>query len=201
MIFWGLHHFGVALFDYAGKTEGTFKGTILSIGEKKQYTTAYQILINSDRFIVYVKDKTQLKVGDIIEFDGKYNKPDSARNEGGFDYNLYLKSKNLKRSFSADSYKVVEKDNSLSIKITEFFSDIRTKIKECFEQNLSKENAALLCGLTIGDKSNLDKDVIEKYRDASLSHVLAISGAHFSYIILCFKLLNKKLKRIKLNSF
>ena len=198
LIFWGLHHFGVALFDYAGKTEGTFKGTILSIGEKKQYTTAYQVLIGSDKFIVYVKDKIQLKVGDIIEFDGKYNKPDSARNEGGFDYNLYLKSKNLKRSFSVDSCKIVGKDNSLSIKITEFFSDIRTKIKECFEQNLSKENAALLCGLTIGDKSNLDKDVIEKYRDASLSHVLAISGAHFSYIILCFKLLNKKLKRKRL---
>jgi competence protein ComEC len=198
LIFWGLHHLGVALFDYAGKTEGTFKGTILSIGEKKQYTTAHQILIGSNKFIVYVKDKTQLEIGDIIEFDGKYNKPDSARNEGGFDYNLYLKSKNLKRSFSVDSCKIVGKDNSLSIKITEFFSDIRNKIKECFEQNLSKENAALLCGLTIGDKSNLEKDVIEKYRDASLSHVLAISGAHFAYIILCFKLLNKKLKRKRL---
>ena len=194
----GLHQFGVALFDYAGKQEGTFKGTIISNGEKKQYTTMYQIMIEGQKFICYVKNNDNLEVGDIIEFEGKYNKPTSARNEGGFDYDLYLKSKNIKRSFSFDTCKVVGKDTTLLVKIIKFFSGIRTKIKECFEKNLSKENAALLCGLTIGDKSSLDKDVIEKYRDASLSHVLAISGAHFAYIILCLKLLNKKLKRKRL---
>ena len=194
----GLHQFGVALFDYAGKQEGTFKGTIISNGEKKQYTTMYQIMIEGQKFICYVKNNDNLEVGDIIEFEGKYNKPTSVRNEGGFDYDLYLKSKSIKRSFSFDMCKVVGKDTTLLVKIINFFSGIRTKIKECFEKNLSKENAALLSGLTIGDKSSLDKDVIEKYRDASLSHVLAISGAHFAYIILCLKLLNKKLKRKRL---
>lgn len=194
----GLHQFGVALFGYDGKQEGTFKGTIISNGEKKKYTTMYQIMIEGQKFICYVKNNDNLEVGDIIEFEGKYNKPTSARNEGGFDYDLYLKSKNIKRSFSFDTCKVVGKDTTLLVKIIKFFSGIRTKIKECFEKNLSKENAALLCGLTIGDKSSLDKDVIEKYRDASLSHVLAISGAHFAYIILCLKLLNKKLKRKRL---
>ncbi len=198
LIFWGLHQFGVALFDYAGRQEGTFKGTIISNGEKKQYTTMYQIMIEGQKFICYVKNNDNLEVGDIIEFEGKYNKPTSARNEGGFDYDLYLKSKNIKRSFSFDTCKVVGKDTTLPVKIIKFFSDVRTKMKERFEKNLSKENAALLCGLTIGDKSSLDKDVIEKYRDASLSHVLAISGAHFAYIILCLKLLNKKLKRKRL---
>ncbi len=200
MIFWGLHHFGVALFEYDGKEEGKFKATIFSDAEKKQYTTAYQVLMDGQKFICYIKNKDadKIEIGDIIEFEGKYNKPDSARNEGGFDYNLYLKSKNIKRIFSIDTYKVIGKNERLNVSLAKFFSDVRNRIKECFEQNLSKENAALLSGLTIGDKSNLDKEVIEKYRDASLSHVLAISGAHFSYIILCLKLLDKKLKRKRL---
>ena len=191
---------GVALFEYDGKEEGKFKATIFSDAEKKQYTTEYQVLMEGQKFICYIKNKDadRIEIGDIIEFEGKYNKPDSARNEGGFDYNLYLKSKNIKRSFLIDTYKVIGKNERLNVSLTKFFCDVRNKIKECFEQNLSKENAALLSGLTIGDKSNLDKEVIEKYRDASLSHVLAISGAHFSYIILCLKLLNKKLKRKRL---
>jgi competence protein ComEC len=200
LIFWGLHHWGVALFEYDGKEEGKFKATIFSDAEKKQYTTAYQVLMDGQKFICYIKNKDtdRIEIGDIIEFEGKYNKPDSARNEGGFDYNLYLKSKNIKRIFSIDTYKVIEKNERLNVSLARFFSDVRNKIKECFEQNLSKENAALLSGLTIGDKSNLDKEVIEKYRNASLSHVLAISGAHFSYIILCLKLLDKKLRRKRL---
>ena len=200
MIFWGLHHGGVALFEYDGKEEGKFKATIFSDAEKKQYTTAYQVLMDGQKFICYIKNKDadKIKIGDIIEFEGKYNKPDSARNEGGFDYNLYLKSKNIKRIFLIDTYKVIGKNERLNVSLAKFFSDVRNRIKECFEQNLSKENAALLSGLTIGDKSNLDKEVIEEYRNASLSHVLAISGAHFSYIILCLKLLNKKLKRKRL---
>ena len=200
LIFLGLHHFGVALFVYDGKQEGTFKATIISNGEKKDYTTAYQVLIDSKKFICYIKNKKQeivseLEIGSILEFEGKYNKPDSARNEGGFDYNLYLKSKKIYRSFQIDSYKIVDEDKSLNVKIIKLFNSIRKKIKECYQQNLKKEYADLLCGLTIGDKSNIDKDVIEKYRDASLSHVLAISGAHFAYIILCLQILNKKLKR------
>ena len=139
-----------------------------------------------------------VEVSDIIEFEGKYNRPETVRNEGGSDYNLYLRSKNIKRTFSADSYKIVGKDESLNAKTAKLFSDIRIQIKECFEKNLSQENAALLSGLTIGDKSDLDSDEIEMYRDASLSHVLAISGAHFAYVIMCFKLLNKKLKRKRL---
>ena len=203
LIFLGLHHFGVALFEYDGKQEGVFKGTILSSGEKKEYTTEYQISVEGKKFICYIKNKSKektkiLEIGNIIEFDGKYNKPDSKRNEGGFNYNLYLKSKKIYRSFQIDSYNIVGKDNSFNIKTIKWFANIREKIKECYHQNLKKEYADLLCGLTIGDKSGIDKDVIEKYRDASLSHVLAISGAHFAYIILCFQMLNKKLKRKRL---
>ena len=196
----GLHHFGVALFEYDEKEEGSFKGTVISHGERKDYTTAYQVLIGGQKFLCYIKNKEleNIEIGSIIEFEGKYNKPNLARNEGGFDYNLYLKSKKTSRTFTIEKYKVVDEDKSLNIKITKLFNNIREKIKKCYQQNLNKENADILCGLIIGDKSNIDKDVVEKYRDASLSHVLAISGAHFSYIILCFQLLNKKLKRKRL---
>ena len=141
LIFLGLHHFGVALFDYDGKQEEKFKATIISNGEKKEYTTSYQILIDGKKFICHVKNKKQenitgLKIGNIIEFEGKYNKPDSARNEGGFDYNLYLKSKKIYRSFQIDSYKIADEDKSLNVKIIKLFSVIREKVKECYQKNL-----------------------------------------------------------------
>ena len=117
----GLHHFGVALFEYNVKQEGVFKGTILSSGEKKEYTTEYQISVEGRKFICYIKNKskkkvTSLEIGNIIEFNGKYNKPDSERNEGGFNYNLYLKSKKTYRSFQVTLLEKTERFSIIGLK-------------------------------------------------------------------------------------
>ena len=75
---------------------------------------------------------------------------------------------------------------------------IRKNVLQNYKNNLSKENVSLISALTIGDKTNLEKNVIQEFRDASLSHILAISGAHFSYIILLISFVNKIIKRKRL---
>ena len=42
-----------------------------------------------------MKKISKLEYGDIIEFKGKYTKPSSKRNYGGYDYSLYLKTQNI----------------------------------------------------------------------------------------------------------
>lgn len=42
----------------------------------------------------------------------------------------------------------------------------------------------LLLGILIGERDNIQENIIESFKTANLSHILAVSGAHTSYIIL-----------------
>ena len=50
----------------------------------------------------------------------------------------------------------------------------------------------------MGDRSNISENVQEDFKNANLTHLLAISGAHFSYIILIVIFISKKLKNKKI---
>ena len=144
------------------------------------------------------KNHNTFSTGDIIEFSGDFNQPDDQRNEGGFNYKLYLKTKKISGSFTAKSVKKVGQNKSIIVKWRKMVSTIRNNVLINYKNNLSDENVSLISALTIGDKTNLEKNVIQEFRDASLSHILAISGAHFSYIILLISFINKIIKRKRL---
>lgn len=197
----GLYQIGIALYKYKGEKEGTWQATIESNAKEKQYTNSYNIKIDGKKFIIYIKrDEPKLEIGDKIKFKGKYQEPSKQRNEGGFDYSLYLKTKKIYGIYRAESIKKVGTDNSIQIAFKKKISKIQQYIKDTFKKRLKKENTALITALLIGDKSNVDNNVIDNFRDASLSHILAISGAHFSYIIIMINCINKRLKHKKIGN-
>ena len=230
MIILGLYKLGIALYEYKGLQNGKFYATIESNAKEKQYTNAYDIKISGKKFILYVKkeqivtknkkaeDQIQnksentnqqfktknvevlLQIGDIIEFEGEYQEPTKQRNEGGFDYKLYLKTKKIYGSFKAESVKKVGEEKTFSIAIKRKITKIRQYVKSIYQKVLKKENSALITALLIGDKSNLESKVVDNFRDASLSHILAISGAHFSYIIIMINFVNKRLKHKRIGN-
>jgi len=195
----GLHKLGVVFYSYKGETVGKFQGIVVSDAEEKQYKDKYIVKVNGKKFILYTKkQKEKYKIGDKIEFIGDFEEGEKQRNYGGFDYNLYLKTKKIYGIFNASNIsKCIDSNNTtnLSLKNNVIVNNVRSKIKNISYQNMPKENASLLVGLLIGDKTNLSEETIENFRSASLSHILAISGAHFSYIILMLTYVSKKLKR------
>ena len=254
----GLHQFGVALFQYKGKKEGTFEAIILSEPEKKEYVKIYKAKIENRIFLLYIKSerqkltsykerKSKLEIGTIIKIQAKLNEPKVRTNYKGFDYDLYLKSKGISGIFKVEDYQIISENSSnslnfqdssntsnpsissnnlnfstksnssiffnksytskrkfnfieiLQIRSERFFQRTRDKIKKIYEEHLQKDTSSLLEALTIGDKSDLDDNIIENFRKASLSHVLAISGAHFSYIILAIALMSKALRRKRMS--
>ena len=64
-------------------------------------------------------------------------------------------------------------------------------------RNMPKRTANLLLGILIGERDNIQEDIIESFRTANLSHILAVSGAHTSYIILGITYLISKSKTPK----
>ncbi len=63
-------------------------------------------------------------------------------------------------------------------------NDLKNALLNKTYKILPKDEAGLCAALLLGDKSKINNDIENSFREASLSHMLAISGAHISYILL-----------------
>lgn len=59
---------------------------------------------------------------------------------------------------------------------------VRWRLSQVAQRALPEKQAGLLPGLVIGDTAGIDDDVRDDFRQASLSHLLAVSGANFALI-------------------
>ena len=66
---------------------------------------------------------------------------------------------------------------------------VRDKLKNNVFDILDKDEAGLATGILLGDSSEIEDDIKEDFKNCSLSHMLAVSGAHLSYLILGLNLL------------
>lgn len=179
-------------------------GTIISNPIDKQYKNQYTLKVeeingnkeykNTNLQLNVKKEKETLNYGDKIIVKGNFEEANTARNEGGFDYKQYLKSKNIYGIVAVDK-KDIETINKNNVGVIDLLANkVRNSMKRKIEQNLPNETNELLSGMLIGEKSNLQKEIQEDFRDSSLSHVLAISGMHVSYVMIGITFVINKLK-------
>lgn len=149
------------------------------------------------KFIVYInkKNKKLLEYGDLIEIKGEYSAPEVARNYKGFDYSQYLKTLNIYGTIKVEESEIINKNQLSPILIS--INNIKEKMIDNANRNMPKRTANLLLGILIGERDNIQEDIIESFRTANLSHILAVSGAHTSYIILGITYLISKSKTPK----
>ena len=181
------------------KTEDiVIKGKIKRETKIKEYGKIYKVQIEeitqngkeikAQKKNIYIQDnktKIKLQYGDIIEVKGKYEEPESRRNYKGFDYKLYLKTKNILGTLKSTNIKKVshkienpiEYIESKSIKLSE-------NLKQKANNILPQEIASIFIGIILGDRTEIPEEAIENFRNANMSHILAVSGMHMSYLIL-----------------
>lgn len=190
------------------QAEIKIEGVIVSNVKEKEYKDEYIIKIksinlnkkyNNTRLKLSIKDsKNELQYGDKIIFTGEFEEPQIQRNYGGFNYKQYLKTQKIYGLVTTNKIEKVEqgKYNKLLILINK----INQKIIDKSNKILEKEEASLLTGILIGNKENLNKDIQESFRNSNLSHMLAVSGAHVTYVILGITVIFKKSKISKKTS-
>ncbi len=205
LIIVGLHNLSVVFLDYNKVNIDSNKqyiGIIVDEKEEKDYKNVYIIEIkskdnlNNKRFIINLKKDNKLEYGDKISFSGEYIKPDGKRNYGGFDYSLYLKTQKIYGTFDIENYKIISKENGS--KIQKYIVQFKNYVKSTLRENLEKDEAELGIGIAIGDRSGISKEIENDFKNSNLTHMLAVSGSHFTYIILAVGYVNKIIKRNKM---
>lgn len=178
------------------------EGVVVSNVKEKEYKDEYIIKVktinsnkkyNGTQLKLSIKNnKNMLEYGDKITFTGEFEEPEVQRNYGGFDYKEYLKTGKIYGLVTTNKIEKVEKGkyNKLLIVINKINQNIVNNSNKILE----KEEANLLTGILIGNKDNLSKDVQESFRNSNLSHMLAVSGAHVTYVILGITFILKKSK-------
>ena len=165
------------------------KAVILKGPIENEYTYKYIVKaktgqLKNKKFIIYInKNNNKLfKYGDLIKIQGEYSSPQTARNYKGFDYSKYLKTLKIYGIIKIKEANLL-KENDLNFVLISI-NNLKQKMIDHANKNMPQKTANLLLGLLIGQKDNIQEDIIKSFRTANLSHILAVSGAHTSYIIL-----------------
>ena len=175
---------------------------IISIKEEKEYTNKYIVKVldvneNYDieniKLIMYLEKDINFLPGDIVYVKGEFSIADSKRNYGGFDYNKYLKQSKIFGIIQAEECIKISKQEDLY----SFLENIRYKFIIKIESLYNNENAGFLKSLLFGKTDGLTDDIKYSFRDSSLSHVLAISGMHVTYVVIGIKFVLDKIVKSK----
>lgn len=179
---------------YKDGEELTLIAIVDSNKEEKEYKDTYKIKTeykDTNLILSVNKNKNiELEYGDKILIKGEFVEPSESRNYGGFDYKEYLKSIKIHGTIKADSIEILAKNSNSPI--FTFANNINLKIKENINKLIPEKYCAIFTGLILGDTSKVEEEVNDDFKIANISHVLAISGMHITYIVMGIELLLKR---------
>jgi competence protein ComEC len=157
------------------EADGRVKALLRGVSLMDEKGESHQV---SGAYWTYYPPKGSALPGDglRVEFTGKLYHPQGQTNPYGFDFRLYL----LQRGVS------VGLSGGVDLKFNggqpSLWYSIRRSIAARLD-SLFGEDSSLAKALLIGEKDDLNEEVMADFRDAGIAHVLAVSGLHVSLMM------------------
>ena len=98
----------------------------------------------------------------------------------GFDYAKYLRQKKISGIVKVNKLNKIKQEKDFKY----YLFNLKEKLFVILDKNYSKEESGFLKAILLGETSSLDEETKENFKNANISHVLAISGMHITYIVL-----------------
>ncbi|MBQ7410269.1 MAG: ComEC/Rec2 family competence protein [Clostridia bacterium] len=172
-------------------------GKIISIKEEKEYYNKYILKIiknqnyektKNQKIIIYVEKENDFFPGDIITVKGKFEKSSDSKNYKGFSYRKYLLQNKIFGTMKCESVEKIGESRDIYIKILLLRLEFCNQINNIFKEDI----AQFLNGLLFGKIDELAEEVEENFEISNISHILAISGMHVTYVVLGMKFIVEK---------
>ncbi len=142
--------------------------------ENSEYTDAGNV-----RVYLEPDAEEEVCVGNEVRVFGKIKLYEHATNQGQFDaYEYNLKS----GTYAYISSKEVWITDERCDKYRTFVSGLRERMRMTFSALYSEENAGIMTAMLVGDRGLMDEETGLLYKNAGISHILAVSGLHISLI-------------------
>jgi competence protein ComEC len=126
-----------------------------------------------------------LRYGDLIRVPVRFEKPHVYQNPGSFDFRWWLEAIN-DISWEGDiknPLAVQKLSESQASRFSMLVQNVRSRLLRGIDRlypSWSREGrvGAVLKAVLLGDRSSLDSDTVENFRQSGLYHLLVISGLH-----------------------
>lgn len=137
------------------------------------------------RFYIYEKNN-DVEVGDILSFKGKPIAINKTTYESQFDFNAYLKGKNVRFQLSSYSKKVISKN---------VFHFKRERQK--FLSNFDTETKYVIDSILFGNNHS-DSSIYEAAKSINIIYLFSLSGIYVSFLLriikkICRRYINNKI--------
>ena len=171
-----------------------FIASLKKEGEYKDYYIAKDNINRKVKLYVSKNIKT-LEYGDYVYVEGNFTKAETSRNEYEFDYRQYLKQNKIYGMVFVDKFEIknIEKA-TIRIKAMKIILELKNNAEKFLDKKYTNETSNFLKALLFGNTSNLDEEIKEQFRKSNLSHIIAISGMHISYLVVIIKKFTKVFK-------
>ena len=144
-----------------------------------------QVSVNGNIILYTKKIYEKYRYGDKIQVRGSLITPTGKRNPGQFDYRQYLINQNIfyvSQVSQSDSIRILANGRGNWF-IKTIIIPLREYCQHLFSTYIDEETAGLMMALILGEKQNLDQEMIQNFKTVGVVHVLAISGLHVGFII------------------
>lgn len=173
--------------NYVCETACTFDAKIISSSEiKNEYQIFNVHALDTTGDVLDIQIKTPLypkyKIGQTLKLAGKVTLPNILPphdEKKSFDYLSYLMTKNVG---SEMFYPKIELVNENTNSLLETLGSWKENMVEKINMYVSSPASSLASGMLFGN-SGMDKELVQTFRVAGLSHIIVLSGFNIAIVI------------------
>ena len=168
-------------------------GTVYRIEEKKKVTAVFlkdnavssaDQTFRESKILVYISrnqsgQSEPVKIGNRLLIRGEGQTFERARNPGNFDQKTYYQRQGIHALIWAEEISVV---SGKTAPVRQFLSGLKSEWNQCLLRHLGDYYGAAMSAILLGEKSGLDPEMKMMYQKCGISHLLAISGLHMSFL-------------------
>lgn len=161
---------------------GTIEEEVLVI---KNEGNATRIRLNHENYLLYTK--TKLTPGDKILVKATFFSFEKLDIEHNFDYETYL--------LSEDIHGLMYSDNVQIIGHTFSIYEVNERTLDWIDSHYEKPTSSYLKMFILGNKDDMDDDIVTSMNQVSITHLFVLSGMHVALLLSVLRFLLFYLKR------
>jgi len=139
--------------------------------------------LNAKLFLIINDPNQTISQGENIVVFTELEKIKSDETPGAFDVKNYWNRKGIQYMgfVQNENFKKINKVSFLNI--TQLLNSFRSKLLSALENDLSGQAASLAKGFLLGDRSDIDSQMLSKFSSTGAMHILAVSGLHIGILV------------------
>lgn len=148
---------------------------------QKDNQNSKQYRNQNPKLVLYEENeaKDEVEIGNTVRVWGTLKSFEKPRNLGQFDEWFYYRSREYHYKFYGEELKII---NAASNLLKELLRSLRKGFANVYDLHLEQSEAGVIKAMVLGEKSGLEEEIKNLYRQNGIGHLMAISGLHVSLL-------------------